>query len=364
MPRRAAANGGDRQGDDAVAQAVGADGESRRRDRYPRHAAIGPTVPMPYDPDTGVWTAVGQPGWNDKFYAYEVKVFTHTRRGPTRSSPTWSPTPTRSACRPTARAARSSTWPIPASSRPAGTAWPSRAWTRRRTSCSTSCTSATSAPTTPACPPPTAAPIMAFTDANSNGMQHLRALAQAGLTHVHLLPAFDIASVNEDKPTWQAPARLLLAAARPTRPSSRPQSRQSRTTTASTGATTRCHYTAPEGSYATNPDGAAAHPRVPRRWCKALHAQRPARGHGRGLQPHQRHRPGPTSRCSTRSCPATTTASNADGDVATTSCCAEHRHRAHHDGEADDRTRSSPGRSDYKVDGFRFDLMGHHMPPT
>ena len=32
----------------------------------------------------------------------------------------------------------------------------------------------------------------------SQGLQHLGALAAAGLTHVHLLPAFDIATVNED----------------------------------------------------------------------------------------------------------------------------------------------------------------------
>ncbi|MCW8092652.1 pullulanase-type alpha-1,6-glucosidase [Alteromonas sp. ASW11-130] len=32
----------------------------------------------------------------------------------------------------------------------------------------------------------------------SNGMAHLRALQQAGLTHFHLLPVFDISSINED----------------------------------------------------------------------------------------------------------------------------------------------------------------------
>lgn len=32
----------------------------------------------------------------------------------------------------------------------------------------------------------------------SNGMAHLRALAEAGLTHLHLLPMFDIATINED----------------------------------------------------------------------------------------------------------------------------------------------------------------------
>lgn len=42
----------------------------------------------------------------------------------------------------------------------------------------------------------------AFSILESNGMKHLAALAQAGLTHLHILPAFDMASVNEDKTTW------------------------------------------------------------------------------------------------------------------------------------------------------------------
>ncbi len=39
--------------------------------------------------------------------------------------------------------------------------------------------------------------FMAFTDLESNGMRHLRKLQKAGMTHIHLLPSFDIASVNE-----------------------------------------------------------------------------------------------------------------------------------------------------------------------
>ena len=37
----------------------------------------------------------------------------------------------------------------------------------------------------------------AFSETNSNGMQHLRALAKAGLTDVHLLPVYDIGSIPE-----------------------------------------------------------------------------------------------------------------------------------------------------------------------
>ncbi len=48
----------------------------------------------------------------------------------------------------------------------------------------------------------------AFADQNTNGMQHLRELAQSGLKAVHILPSFHFASVNEDKSTWLFPGNL------------------------------------------------------------------------------------------------------------------------------------------------------------
>ena len=76
---------------------------------------------------------------------------------------------------------------------------------------------------------------------------------------MHLLPTFDIATIEEDRPKQQQPACDL--------PSFAPDSEQQQDCvaavaeprTASTGATTRCHYTAPEGSYASDPkaDGGA-----------------------------------------------------------------------------------------------------------
>ncbi|MEV5727262.1 alpha-amylase family glycosyl hydrolase, partial [Streptomyces pharetrae] len=40
---------------------------------------------------------------------------------------------------------------------------------------------------------------LAFTDKDSDGSRHLRKLADAGTSHVHLLPAFDIATIPEEK---------------------------------------------------------------------------------------------------------------------------------------------------------------------
>ena len=50
----------------------------------------------------------------------------------------------------------------------------------------------------------------AFTLTGTYGMDHLQALEEAGLSHVHLLPVFDIATVNEDRSQWQTPDPAVL----------------------------------------------------------------------------------------------------------------------------------------------------------
>ena len=129
----------------------------------------------------------------------------------------------------------------------------------------------------------------AFTYPSSNGMVHLKALADAGLTHVHLLPVFDIATINENKAERVEPDR-----ARPRAPDSPDQQAGShgrgrpgrlqlglrpvslhRARRLATPRTRRRH----------------AHRRVPRDGAGAARI-RPARGDGRGLQPHARLGPG------------------------------------------------------------------------
>ena len=94
----------------------------------------------------------------------------------------------------------------------------------------------------------------AFT-VESDGTRHLGALARAGLTHVHLLPSFDIATVDEDKSQWQDPGDLSSFA---------PDSEQQQAAVTAVAAHDGYnwgydpwHYTVPEGSYACETDGAA-----------------------------------------------------------------------------------------------------------
>jgi pullulanase/glycogen debranching enzyme len=91
----------------------------------------------------------------------------------------------------------------------------------------------------------------AFTRTDSNGMRHLAALAKSGLTDIHLLPVYDIGSVPE------------VGCAMP-KPSGAPDSEAQQALVKKT-AETDCfnwgydpyHYNAPEGSYASDPsDGA------------------------------------------------------------------------------------------------------------
>ena len=89
---------------------------------------------------------------------------------------------------------------------------------------------------------------LAFTDTGSNGMQHLHALAAAGMTDVHLMPMFDFSSVPE------------TGCVTPT-PSGGPADQSQQAAVVAT-AGTDCfnwgydpyHFNAPEGSYATSVD--------------------------------------------------------------------------------------------------------------
>ncbi|GAA0349269.1 pullulanase-type alpha-1,6-glucosidase [Bowmanella denitrificans] len=123
---------------------------------------------------------------------------------------------------------------------------------------------------------------LAFTEAGSQSVQHLRALQQAGLTHIHLLPANDIASVEEDTSKrvelTDTVARLCqFNAAAPVCGVENPSTTIQQVLEGYTPGTADAqaliesmrsldgfnwgydpqHFAAPEGSYATDPDGEA-----------------------------------------------------------------------------------------------------------
>ncbi|GFE25122.1 pullulanase-type alpha-1,6-glucosidase [Streptomyces nigrescens] len=197
---------------------------------------------------------------------------------------------------------------------------------------------------------------LAFTDRRSDGMRHLRSLARSGTSYVHLLPAFDFATAPE-RPADQSRPGCDLASYAPD--SDRQQDCVGKTAArdAYNWGYDPLHYTVPEGSYASDPEGTA----------RTVEFRRMVQGLNRaglrtvmdvvynhtaadGQDPHSvldRIVPGYYQRLLD------------DGGVATSTCCS---------GTAPEHTMMGKlvvdsvvtWAKEYKVDGFRFDLMGHH----
>jgi pullulanase len=181
-------------------------------------------------------------------------------------------------------------------------------------------------------------------------------LADAGLTHVHLLPAFDFATVPDRRADQAVPACDLASFP----PDSAEQQRAIAEVADRDGFNwgyDPLHYTAPEGSYSTDPTGSARILEF-RRMVAALHAaglrviMDVVYNHttAAGLGPFSvldRIVPGYYHRLL------------ADGRVADSTCCPNTapEHRMMGRLVVDSVVTWA---CEYKVDGFRFDLMGHH----
>ena len=200
-------------------------------------------------------------------------------------------------------------------------------------------------------PPAHRGKYLAFTDTESNGMRHLKALRRAGMTHIHLLPSFDFASVNE------------AGCVTPTIPNAAPNAPDQQAAVAATQ-DTDCfnwgydpvHYTAPEGSYATDASDGAVRVREYRAMVHALHEA----GLRVTMDVVYNHtsasQQGPLSVLD-KIVPTYYYRLNADGDNSHDSCCAdtaaEHRMMAKLMIDS-----VSTWASQYQVDSFRFDIMG------
>lgn len=193
---------------------------------------------------------------------------------------------------------------------------------------------------------------MAFTQAKAHGMQHLQQLSQAGMTDVHLLPVFDLATVPEN------------GCSVPTVPQAAPDS-EAQQAAVMAQAGTDCfnwgydpfHFNAPEGSYATDADDGALRIREFRAMVQALHNA----GLRVGMDVVYNHMS--ASGQSEHSVldkivPGYYHRLNTQGVVERSTCC---------DNTATENLMmgklmvdSVEGWvRDYKIDSFRFDLMGH-----
>lgn len=180
---------------------------------------------------------------------------------------------------------------------------------------------------------------LGFTHAGSNGMRHLRALADAGLTDVHLLPVFDFANVPERgcDPNGHKQHDCFNWGYEP------------------------FHFNAPEGSYATEPDGIARIVEF-RRMVKALHDADLRVGMD-VVYNHTTAAGQSANSVLDRIVPGYYYRLDAKGEVETSTCCAntatEHRMMAK-------LMRDSVVQwaTQFGIDSFRFDLMGHQPRPV
>lgn len=198
---------------------------------------------------------------------------------------------------------------------------------------------------------------LAFTETSSNGMQHLKRLQQAGLTHVHLLPTFDIATVPETN------------CVTPTIPAGAADGEQQQAAIAAV-ADTDCfnwgydplHYSTPEGSYATNANDGKVRVKEFRAMVKSLHenglrvAMDVVYNHTNSAKQNEKS-------VLDKIVPGYYYRQNPSGDITTDSCCTD---------TATENAMMAKLMIDsvklwatqYQVDSFRFDLMGFHSLAT
>jgi pullulanase len=193
-------------------------------------------------------------------------------------------------------------------------------------------------------------------EADSAGMRHLRSLADAGLTHLHLLPAYDFASVPDRRSDHAVPKGDLAALP----PDSPEQQRAVMAVAGRDGFNwgyDPWHHTAPEGSYATDPSGPARIVEF-RRMVQALHDA----GLRVVLDVVYNHAVADgLDRFSVldRIVPGYYHRQLADGTVAESTCCSNTAPEHAMMGRLVIDSVVTWAR-EYQVDGFRFDLMGHH----
>ena len=198
----------------------------------------------------------------------------------------------------------------------------------------------------------------AFTLPDSNGVKHLKALEAAGLTHLHLLPVFDIATINENRAEWQAPDPAVLATFPPDSDQQQALLDPLRDKDGFNWGYDPLHYTVPEGSYSTNPDGTTRIVEF-REMVEAVN-QMGLRVVMDVVYNHTNDAGQNANSVLDRIVPGYYHRLNNTGEVESSTCCANtaSEHAMFEKLMIDSLVTWAKY---YKIDAFRFDLMGHHM---
>lgn len=198
----------------------------------------------------------------------------------------------------------------------------------------------------------------AFTASGSRGMKHLHSLASAGITHIQLLPVFDFSTVNEDKSTWKSVDAALLATYPPDSELQMAAVEAIAEQDAYNWGYDPYHFITPEGGYSTNPDGFTRILEF-REMIQSLAAI--------GLRVvmdvvfnHTFASGMDEKSVLCKVVPGYYYRLNGDGRVENSTCCSNtaSEHAMMRKLMVDALITWA---KEYRVDGFRFDLMGHHM---
>ena len=198
----------------------------------------------------------------------------------------------------------------------------------------------------------------AFAVEDSNGMRHLQSLSDAGLTHVHMLPLFDIATINEDKSTWAGPSFDELAAFAGDSDEQQALIDPVRDEDGFNWGYDPYHYTVPEGSYSTDPNGAQ---RIIEFRQMVMSLNEIDLFVVMDVVYNHTNAAGQSDRSVLdRIVPGYYHRLDENGNVATSTCCQNTatEHNMMRKLMVDSVVTWSTA---YGVDGYRFDLMGHHM---
>ncbi|MEV0810871.1 pullulanase-type alpha-1,6-glucosidase [Micromonospora sp. NPDC050200] len=197
---------------------------------------------------------------------------------------------------------------------------------------------------------------LAFTDPGTAGMKHLKALGDAGVNYLHLLPSFDFATIPERRADQRQPDCDLAALP----PDSDKQQACVAAVADSDGYNwgyDPLHYTVPEGGYAVDPAGAQR---------TTEFRQLVAGVNGAGLRVvldvvynHTSASGADPKSVLDQVVPGYYHRLLEDGSVANSTCCANTAPEHAMMGKLVVDSLVTWARQ-YKVDGFRFDLMGHH----
>ncbi|KAK1260252.1 hypothetical protein QJS04_geneDACA002195 [Acorus gramineus] len=211
---------------------------------------------------------------------------------------------------------------------------------------------------------------LAFTSKDSAGVRHLRELSATGLTHVHLLPSFHFASVDDDKRKWKFVDGDRLATLPPHSEDQQAEVMAIKDEDGYNWGYDPVIWGVPKGSYASDPNGP----------CRILEFRKMVQSDGAikfqalnriGLRVvldvvyNHLYASGPLGDHSVldKLVPGYYLRRNTDGFIEN-SACMNNTASEHFMVERlilDDLLLWAV---DYKVDGFRFDLMGHIMRST